>query len=84
MINKTLRNKLSKHLKTSFLKDVIAILTKKNIVNKNGQPFSRAYVSYVYNGKNENIDIELAIIEVYNQKKSQYKSNVESKKILLK
>lgn len=84
MINKTLRIKLSKHLKTSFLKDVIAILSQKNILNKNGQPFSRAYVSYVYNGKNENVDIELAIIEVYNQRKKQYKSNVEAKKTLLK
>lgn len=84
MINKTLRNKLSKYLKASFLKDVIAILNEKNILNKNGQPFSKAYISYVYNGKNENVAIELAIIEVYNQRKEQYKSNVEAKKTLLK
>lgn len=84
MINKTLRIKLSKHLKTSFLKDVIAILNEKNVRNKNGESFSRAYVSYVYNGKNENIDIELAIIEVYNKRKEQYKNIVEAKKKLLK
>ena len=84
MINKTLRKKLAKHLKTSFLADVLVVLEKKSIRNKSGLPFSRAYISYVYNGKYENTEIEIAIIEVYNERKEQQKKYVEQQKNMLK
>ena len=42
------------------------------------------YVSLVFNGKNENIDIELAIMEVYNLRIEQQKMFVEKKRQLEK
>lgn len=84
MIKKTQRTKLAKVLKRSFLNDVLEILEAKGIKSKKGDPFSKMYISLVFNGKNENLDIELAIIEVYRARKEQEKTRVEHQKSLLK
>lgn len=84
MIKKTQRTKLSKVLKRSFIEDVLEILEKKEIKNKKGEAFSKMYISLVFNGKNENPDIELAIIELYLIRKEQEKTRVETQKNLLK
>ncbi len=84
MIKKTRRKELSKFLKGSFINDVLENLEKKGIKNKKGVPFSKMYISHVFNGKNENLDIELAICEVYSVRKEQNKSFVEQQESLLK
>ncbi|WP_324069065.1 MAG: hypothetical protein RSE15_00650 [Flavobacterium sp.] len=84
MINKTRRRKLKKVLKHSFIADVLKKLNDDNVFNKKGEPFSKMYISLVFNGKNENIDIELAIMEVYNLRLEQQKMYVEKRKQLEK
>lgn len=84
MITKTKRRKFKKVLKHSFIADVLKNLNDKKIFNKKGEPFSKMYISLVFNGKNENIDIELAIMEVYNLRIEQQKMFVEKKRQLEK
>jgi hypothetical protein len=84
MINKTRRRKLKKVLKHSFIGDVLTKLNDEKVLNKKGEPFSKMYISLVFNGKNENIDIELAIMSVYNSRLEQQKLYVEKIKQLEK
>ena len=84
MINKTRRRKLKKVLKHSFIADVLTKLNDEKVFNKKGEPFSKMYISLVFNGKNENIDIELAIMSVYKSRLEQQKLYVEKTKQLEK
>ncbi|MDA0175884.1 hypothetical protein OOZ35_14120 [Mesoflavibacter profundi] len=69
MITKTVRRKLKRHLKNRYTTDVLKLLSDKQMFNKNGQPYSRGFISHVFNGLNENEDVENAIIEVYEKRK---------------
>lgn len=71
MIGKTLRKKLSKHLKGSFLDEVIDILKEKNILSSLEKPYTKSYISHIYNGRHENIEIEKALILVYKKRREQ-------------
>jgi hypothetical protein len=71
MINKNERTKLQRILKNSFIADVQYILDKKNIRSKKGVSFSKGFISHVFNGKYSNDAIELAIYEVYKERKTQ-------------
>lgn len=84
MITKTQKKILSKHLKRSFIKDVLNLLSERNHFNKDGNPFSKMYVSHIFNGRNENKAIEMAILDIYDKRKEQSKKFVEHKKKLLK
>jgi hypothetical protein len=69
MISKTERRKLKRVLKNRYATDVLKVLTENQQFNKNGAPFSRAYISHVFNGLNECEAIENAILKVYEQRK---------------
>lgn len=71
MISKAQRTKLKKLLKRSFIPDVQYILREKNVVNKKGFEFSISYISQVFGGLESNKDIEDAIFEVYQNKKTE-------------
>lgn len=79
MILKTQRTKLKRLLKLNYCKEVKDILLKKGLFSEKGKPFSSSYITHVFNGKNENIEIEMAIIELYTKRKE-----VQSKMNILK
>ncbi len=68
MITAAQRNKMKKVFKTGYSKEVKKLLEEKEIWNKKGLPFSNSYVTHVFNGRNTNIDIEEAIIELYQKR----------------
>ncbi len=84
MISKSERIKLKEILKEPFILEVIGILNKKKIYNKNGKPFSKAYISHVFNGKNANKEIEYAIFEVAEKRKEQQEKLISYKKSVLR
>jgi len=69
MILKTQRTKLKRLLKFNYCNEVKQLLSQNKKYNEKGNEFSSSYITHVFNGKNENIDIELAIIEVYTKRK---------------
>ena len=71
MIKKTLRRKLSKYLKGSFLEDIVTVLNENEVVSKLGKPYTKQYISHVFNGRYENINIENAILLTYKKRKEQ-------------
>lgn len=79
MISKTQRTKLKRVLKNSFITDVLKVLSDNKVVSKNGAPYEKTYISHVFNGRNENILIEDAILLVYETKK-QEQSNLRVKR----
>jgi len=68
MITAGQRNKMKKVFKTGYSKGVQKLLADKAIWNKKGFPFSNSYITHVFNGRNTNIDIEEAIIELYQKR----------------
>jgi len=69
MITNAQRKKFKKVLKGRFSKDVLTILETKGVVNEEGKPFSVSFISHVFNGRYDNEDIEIAILEVYQERK---------------
>ncbi|UOX32393.1 hypothetical protein LXD69_10045 [Flavobacterium sediminilitoris] len=70
MIKKTEKIKLKKVLKSKWIPEVMSKLAEKEILSKKGVPYTKAYISHVFNGINSNDDIEIAIFEVYNERKN--------------
>jgi hypothetical protein len=71
MITAEQRIKLKKYLRGDYIRDVLKKLAEKNIVSKNGNPYSDKMISHVFNGRYNNILIEEAIISVYIERKRQ-------------
>lgn len=71
MINKIERKKLKKLLVSKWIQEVMQKLEDKNVLNKKGEPYTKAYISHVFNGKNEHPIIENFIFEVYQERKLQ-------------
>ncbi|MEO7977574.1 hypothetical protein [Flavobacterium sp.] len=68
MITAGQRNKMKKVFKTGYSKEVQKLLAEKSIWNKKGFPFSNSYITHVFNGRNNNNDIEETIIELYQKR----------------
>lgn len=68
MITVAQRKKLKKAFKNGYSQGVKEILNDKNIVGKNGNPFSDSYINHVFNGRNTNEAIEEAIFELYQKR----------------
>lgn len=79
MIKLTQRKKMIKAFKGVYAKEVLARLNGKGILNKKGNPFSISYISLVFNGYNENIEIEETIIALYLEKIEEVK-NISNKR----
>jgi len=69
MITKIERSKMKKILVSKWIPEVIEKLDANNIVNKKGEPYTKAYISHVFNGVNEHLEIEATIIDVYQERK---------------
>lgn len=83
MITKTERTKLKKILRSKWIPEVVKKLEDNNIVSKKGEPYTKQYISHVFNGKNSNNPIETAIFEVYEERKEKLsKIKVKRKQIL--
>ncbi|WP_163411356.1 hypothetical protein [Flavobacterium ajazii] len=59
---------MKKVFKTGYSKEVQKLLEEKEIWNKKGLPFSKSYITHVFNGRNSNNDIEETIIELYQKR----------------
>jgi hypothetical protein len=81
-MKKTERKKLKKILGNVFIKDVQDILRKKNILNKKGNEYSVSYISNVFNGIEDNKDIEIAFYELANIRLEKEKELNKLKKII--
>lgn len=68
MITVAQKKQLKKVLGNRYSVRVISYLTENKIFNKNGQPFSKGYISHVLNGRNEDLNIESALFFLYEQK----------------
>lgn len=85
MITKAQRKKLRKGFGTRYSKRIQAYLTEKGLFTKQGNPYSIAYISHVFNGRNEDAKVENAFFEVYDLILSEHlKINVERNNILNK
>ena len=85
MITKTQNKKLRKVLGTRYSKRMQNFLNTQNVFNKKGLPFSLAYLSHVFNGRNSDVKVEKAFFDFYEMiKQEQLKTNVERKSILNK
>lgn len=83
MITVAQRKKLKKAFKNGYSQGVKEILTSKNVVGKNGNPFSDSYVSHVFNGRNENESIEEAFFEMYHKRVYELKIKKELRNRIL-
>ncbi|WP_444671258.1 hypothetical protein [Flavobacterium columnare] len=75
MINKTQRYELKRILKSNFMRRVFEVLEEKQIFSKKGEPYKKAYISNVLNGRENNIKIENVLFFVYNEKKTELLNN---------
>lgn len=65
MIRKQQRIKLKEVLGYHYTDGVLRILKERNIKSRNGRPYGSSMIRNVFNGLNENEDIENAIIELF-------------------
>ena len=83
MILKTERKKLKRGLKNRYISDVLQVLNDKGITSESGKPFSKGFISQVFNGYSSNQDVIDAIYEVYKLRRlMQSKKRAERKEIL--
>lgn len=80
MITTAQRKKLRKVFKTRYSKEVLARLNQKGILNKKGESFGISYISHVFNGRNEDLQIEETIIELYQEKLAEEKAIIQRRK----
>lgn len=72
-----------KVLKYNWMADVLSKLADNNIVNKKGEPYKKAYISHIFNGRNSHEGIEFAIFEVYKERKIKQSKMIVYKKNIL-
>ncbi|WP_420573043.1 hypothetical protein [Kordia sp.] len=65
MISKKERKKLQEVFGYHYSDKVLKILKENNVTNRNGTPYGKSMIRNVYNGLNENKDIENAIWELF-------------------
>jgi hypothetical protein len=75
---------MKKILVSKWIPEVIEKLEENNVVNKKGEPYTKGYISHVFNGKNEHPIIEDAILDVYQERKEKLSKMREERKNRLK
>ncbi|MCH2197050.1 hypothetical protein [Kordia sp.] len=68
MITKKQHEKLRSILGYHYTEDVLKILKERSITNRKGTPYGSSMIRNVYNGLNENENIEKAIFDLCEQK----------------
>ncbi|PTX63751.1 hypothetical protein C8N46_101356 [Kordia periserrulae] len=83
MIRKKQRVKLKEVLGYHYTDGVLKILKEKNIKSRNGKPYGSSMIRNVFNGLNENEDIENAIIELFIRTQEGIKETEEARNRIL-
>ena len=84
MILKTERTKLKRILKSRYIDDILTMLGDKGVTNASGEAFSKAFISQVFNGKEEHSEIEDIIFDLYDKRKMQMSKMKVKRKMILK
>jgi len=68
MITEEFRKQFKQNLgkKISYSPEIAKILNDRQDFRLNGDPYSSSYIRMVFNGMEENLDIQRAIVEYYN------------------
>ena len=69
MISTQEKDRLKVHLKNDYVGDVLKTLAAKKILSRNNEPYSEVMIRAVFNGYTNNMEIEAAILKVFNQRK---------------
>ena len=83
MIHKEQRTILKKVLGYHYTENVLKILKQKRITNRKGIAYGSSMIRNVFNGINENKDIENAIMELCIQIQEETKHTVEQRNQIL-
>ncbi|EDP98165.1 hypothetical protein U8527_19355 [Kordia algicida OT-1] len=83
MIRKEQRKKLKEVLGYHYTEGVLKILKEKKITSRNGKPYGSSMIRNVFNGLNENEDIENAIIELFVRTQEDIKETTEARNRIL-
>ncbi|WP_046743829.1 hypothetical protein [Kordia zhangzhouensis] len=83
MIRKEQRKKLKEVLGYHYTEGVLKILKEKNVTSRNGKPYGTSMIRNVFNGLNENEDIENAIIELFIRTQQDLKETIEERNRIL-
>lgn len=83
MIHKEQRKKLKETLGYHYTDGVLKILKERGIRSRNGKPYGSSMIRNVFNGLNENEDIETAIIELFIRTQEDIKETVEERNRIL-
>jgi len=71
MITESERKQLKALFQGRYTEDVLKILAKKSICNRNGEPHNAKYIRMVFQGVRKNVDIESAIWELATLRKKE-------------
>lgn len=82
MIKTAERKKMKKLFKRGYSKEVLHKLNENGIVTKKGSPYGVSYITHVFNGRNENPEIEKTILALYTEKLEEAKKLTEEKKAI--
>ena len=83
MIHKEQRRKLKEILGYHYTEGVLKILKEKKITSRSGKPYGSSMIRNVFNGLNENEDIENAIIVLFIRTQEEEKEIVEERNRIL-
>lgn len=83
MIHKEQRRKLKEILGYHYTEGVLKILKEKKITSRSGKPYGSSMIRNVFNGLNENEDIENAIIALFIRTQEEEKETVEARNKIL-
>ncbi|WP_046759234.1 hypothetical protein [Kordia jejudonensis] len=67
MIHQEQRQKIKKVLGYHYTDKVLKILKEQDVTNRSGKPYGTSMIRNVFNGLNENVKIENAILELFAQ-----------------
>jgi hypothetical protein len=83
MIQKKQREKIKEVLGYHYTEGVLKILKENNITSRNGKPYGSSMIRNVFNGLNENEDIENAIIELFVRTQESIREREEARNRIL-
>jgi len=83
MIRKEQRERLKQVLGYHYTRGVLKILKEKQVTSRSGKPYGSSMIRNVFNGLNENEDIENAIIELFIQTQENIKETNELRNKIL-
>lgn len=83
MIQKEQRRKIKEVLGYHYTDGVLKILKENKINSRNGKPYGSSMIRNVFNGLNENEDIENAIIELFIRTQDNRKEQIAERNRIL-